>query len=377
MLIHSKQQAWSLILIQIQLRNGGIIMKITKNLLGIYLHECIYRFTLVNDNNIRVSLLSYGGTITEIAIPDKKSGLQNIVLSFENWEDYIQNPLYSGSNLGPNAGRIRDGKITIGSCSYTLSKNDGNNNLHGGIFSVSYTNWNLKDLVQKEEFVSLTLSTALKDGQDGFPGNRQIYATYTLDNSDRFTLHYQAASDRDTYFNLSNHTYFNLSGDFSTSGMKQILSIKAENYIANNEEHLPEKVNSVNNSPFDFRKPISLKNQIQKYPYHPQIILSKGYNNGFDIQKAAKENNPVLSLWDSKQVKRLHLFTDAPCLVLYSGGFIGKDYKIANSIYSSEGCAIALEAQDFPDAFHLDDYSIEITKKGEIYKRIIVYEFLY
>lgn len=116
-------------------------MKIATAKSGTYLQEDIYKYTLSNDNNVEISVLSYGGTITDITIPDKDSGLRNIVLALDCFESYINNPLYPGATLGPNAGRLQDGVLKIGSNTYLLSRNDGNHNLHGGFVSVSYMNW--------------------------------------------------------------------------------------------------------------------------------------------------------------------------------------------------------------------------------------------
>lgn len=351
-------------------------MRIIKTRLGSILQENIYQYQLTNNNNLQVSLLSYGGTITEIAFLDKKNGMQNVVLSLEHWEDYIQNPLYAGANLGPNAGRIQGGKLTIGAQNYILSKNDGNNNLHGGFSPISYANWALANTSQKEGSVSLTLTTILKDGQDGFPGERHIAVTYTLDNSNKLTLQYQATSSKDTYLNLSNHSYFNLSGDFTRSALEQILTIKADSYLENNEEHLPIRLRSVSNGPFDFRVPLSLEKQIKNFPGHSQIAMSKGYNNGFDISNYVGEDKPILSLWNPEHTKGLRMYTDAPCLVLYSGGFIDQSIR-ANDGQSYASCGIALEAQDFPNTFDDKDSPMPITKSGETYHRTICYEFLY
>lgn len=351
-------------------------MNITEKYLGNLSQDSIFLYTLVNDNNINISILSYGGTIMEIALPDKDTGLRTITLTLKNWEDYIHNPLYPGSSLGPNAGRIRNGEMTIGSNNYQLSQNDGRHHLHGGVSSVSYQNWILKEQIKGKNFVSLTLSTVLTDGQEGYPGNREISASYTLDNAGRFIIQYSGVSDRDTYFNLSNHTYINLSG-LNTSGLSQILTIEANSYIANNEEHLPLQVLPVENSPFDFGSPVSLKDNLESYPNHPQTIIARGYNNGFDIRNAALRNTPAVTLWDSAHTAGLKLYTNAPCLVLYSGGFIGSEYRLKNNTPTHISCAIALEAQDFPDALHLGEGSDGITLKGERYLRRIVYEFSY
>jgi len=339
--------------------------------------ESIFKIVLENNNNLRVSIITYGGTISEILLPDKESGFQNIVLSLEHIEDYKNNSLYLRANLGPNAGRIRNGEIIIDGKKYFVSKNEGKHNLHGGYKPVSFLNWEIDKIEKNNTNACVTLKTYLEDGLDGFPGRRQITATYTLDDSDRLTIDYKAISNKDTYFNLSNHSYFNLSGDFTKSGLNQYLYIDADKYIQTDEENIPIRFSSVDNSPFDFRFLKNMEEQICKYPNDLQIISSKGYNHGFDIHEAAEKGKPVLKLWDAKRTKGLKMYTDAPCVVIYSGGFIGDKYTLKGGVKSSDSCAIALEAQDYPDVFHLCKDNVCITRKNEIYKRKISYEFLY
>lgn len=352
-------------------------MHIAKKKLGIIAHTEVFLIILENENHVQVSIMTYGGTITEIALPDKKSGLQNIVLSLGDWKDYIDNPLYLGANLGPSAGRIRGGYLVIGGKEYTLSQNDGNHNLHGGFSPISFANWSIQNMEEHKEYVSLTLTTTLKDGQDGFPGERQITTTYQLDNSDKLTLEYKAVSDKDTYFNLSNHSYFNLTGDFSKSGLKQYLSIEADTYVTNDKEYIPIRFSSVENSPYDFRQPITMEEQIRKYPNVSEITYTKGYNNGYDIREAIKNEQPVLSLWNQERTKGLRMYTDSPCIVVYSGGYIGSSFQLKDGFISSDSCAIALEAQDFPNTFELLHSSYSITGRDETYQRKIIYEFHY
>ena len=354
-----------------------IQMHVVKKNLGSFEQTEVYQIILENDNHVRVSIMTYGGTITEISLPDEKTGLQNIVLSLEKWKDYINNSIYLGANLGPNAGRIRNGYLMIGGKECNLSQNDGNHNLHGGFSPASFANWSIEKTEEHSEYVSLTLTTTLKDGQDGFPGERQITTTYQLDNSDRLTLEYKAVTDKDTYFNLSNHSYFNLSGDFSISGLKQYLSIEADSYVTNDEEYIPIRFSSVENSPYDFRKPITMEEQIKNYPNIPELNYSKGYNNGFDIRNAASKGKPALTLWNNDKTKSLRMFTDAPCVVIYSGGYIGSSTQLKGGTISSDSCAIALEAQDFPNTYELLNSSYHITGKDETYQRKIAYEFHY
>lgn len=328
-------------------------------------------YIMKNQNGMEVEILSAGAAISRILVPDLAGNFENIVLSFADKSTYYGNSLYAGAILGPVAGRISGARLPLNNSVCHLTKNDGDNHLHGGHHSLSFLNWNLQSQTENhgEGTWNVVLHAFLPDGTDGFPGNRHFTASYTLCNDNSLILHYSAVSDQDTYFNLSNHSYFNLSGDFTVSALTQNLQIKAEDYVENNAEHLPIGFSSVSGTPFDFNIPCTLKENMKKYPKHPQLLQAEGYNNGFAL------SSPTAVLSHKATGRRMELSTDAPCLVLYSGGYIPDDLLLAGNIFSSPSCAVALEAQDFPDAPNCPAFSRSYTKAGERFNRLIRYQF--
>jgi len=331
-------------------------------------------FLLKNKNGIEVAILSTGASVDKIVIPDKIGNFRDVALGFEDKKDYMNNPLFAGSALGPVAGRISGAKIDISGETYHLTKNDGENNLHGGFDNISFVEWD-GDFTDDR---CLVLQTTLADGVDGFPGNRTFTAKYSLDDDNCLTMVYTAVSDKDTYFNLSNHTYFNLSGDFSRNALEQKMTMRASKYIKNDSNNIPCELAAVEGTPFDFRASAVMQDGANK----DSDLQQNGYNNGFAIDNGFAldsttnwENNPAMVLEDTQSGRQMKIFTDAECVVIYSGKFIPDNMILHGSVKSSPSCAIAIEAQDFTDALNCPFLEGRITKAGEVYTRTIRYKF--
>lgn len=351
-------------------------MKYLVHLLGQIENEKIYEYILINDSELSVHILSYGSTIKKINCPSK-NGISNIVLSLENWQDYISHPLYVGATLGPNAGRIANAVLPIDETIYNLSKNDGNNNLHGGIQNFSHSNWEFTDVETEQNQITLTLSLSIRDNTDGYPGNRIVKSFIKLDNDNNLSLSYKAVSDKETYFNLSNHSYFNLSGDFNRSGLNQFMQINSDWYIQNDCRHIPECISSVADTPFDYTSITRLQELVNQYPESKQLQYGKGYNNAFVLNHPVLPLNDIsLVLMDTRSDRKMEIYTDAPSIVVYSGGFIDRCHLPDNS-FSSPGCAIAIEPGDIPNAPNNSFMECNCLKAGEVYKRTIRYHFSY
>lgn len=334
----------------------------------------IYEYELSNNKNLCCTISNYGSTILSLYFKTSKGELRNIALGFEDFSTYINNSLYAGATLGPNAGRLAHGNLPISNRIHPLSQNDNENNLHGGFNNVSFKIWDHKKTTITDDYISLTFSLNLPHGLDGYPGNRKLSTTFTLNNENELSIQYQAESDMDTYINLSNHSYFNLSGDFSTSALNHRLTISASKYLENNKEHVAEKLSLVHNSPFDFITGRTLESQIANYKAHPQLLLGKGYNNGFILENTENMDKPALILESPDETLTLSLYTNAPSIVLYSGGYIEEGLKLTDGSMSTPSCALAIEPQDFPNGPNLDFINSSILKKGGIFKRDIIYK---
>lgn len=332
--------------------------------------EDIIEYSLINKNNFTVKILNYGGIITEILTPDKENNFENIVLGFENIKDYEENAPYFGCIVGRVAGRICNAKFEIDDNEYTLSKNNGNNNIHGGVKGFNKVIWDVVEIVE-EDYIGLQMSYLSKDKEEGFPGNLNTKVIYILNNTDELEIKYEAVSDKKTIVNMTNHTYFNLSGDLKEDVLNHKLSINADKVAYLNEEIIPTgELLSVENTVFDFRKPKKLGEDIKKEVN--QLVICGGYDHPFILNK---DEEFTIKLEDENSGRAMEITTDQPVVVFYSGNFIGEDLILKQNKKSKNNLGLCLETQDYPDAVNQKSFSSKIYAEGEKYKAYTKYKF--
>lgn len=331
-------------------------------------------YLLKNQNGLIIELLPTGASISRIEIPYKANESRNIALTFQNISDYSNNSLYLGATLGPSAGRIKNAILPISEKRFTLDANDGPNSLHGGSHNVSFQEWNILTYKDTKDYTSITFGISLPDGLDGYPGNRNIKATYCLDNHNKLFIFYEAISDLATYFNLSNHVYFNLFHD-PAKALEQKLYINSNHYISIDKNHLPLKKCPLENTPFDFSRSKTIKSQIELFPKNEQLLHGKGFNHSFILNGDIA--SPNTSIQNSEDGIGVNIYSDAKCMHFYSGGFINHDYVLENNINTQPSCGIALEPQNVPPISSNENLNYTITQANEIYTRTICYEFIW
>jgi len=210
------------------------------------------KYTLENSNGMKIEMISYGGIITSWTAPNNKGTYENVVLGYDSLGQYIEETPYFGAIIGRFGNRIAKGKFSIDGTEYTLETNDGSNHLHGGVKGFDKVLWTVTAL---EESNTLKLTYLSKDGEGGYPGNLAITVLYTLREDDALEVSYEATTDKKTIVNLTQHSYFNLSGDFSTSILDHELTINADTYLPVDGTLIPRgELQPVDNTPFDFRK---------------------------------------------------------------------------------------------------------------------------
>ena len=321
--------------------------------------------------------MNLGATILSIETPDRDGRRGEITMRLASPGDYIRSGTYAGATLGPTAGRIGRGHLPIGDTEYTLDRNDGENTLHGGTHNFSRIMWNEKEILQSEYSVSVVLSAVLADGTDGFPGERTVEVRYTLEGT-ALTIGFVSSSTRKTWLTPSNHTFFNLSGNFEKTALGHLLEIQAGYVLYNNRDHLPAAYRPVAGTPFDFRQPVMVQNNIDRYPGDPQIENGTGFNNAYDIRGCS---GFAVSLHDPESGRFLKVATDYPAVVFYSGGYLGSETVLAGGSVARPGCALVFEAQQFPDAVHLGSLGeggrlgAEFLESGKLQRNFIRYQF--
>lgn len=307
-------------------------------------------YTLENRRGISVSVMNYGATIVSLRVPDRNGRRENIAMSLASPTDYVASGTYAGATLGPIAGRIRNGEMHCGKEVWRLDRNEGKNSLHGGTKNFSRRLWKEKAVECHDRRQVLALKIETDAWSDGLPGNRAIEVSFTLDD-DSLTIAYATRSDAPTWLNLSNHSYFNLSGNFTTSALGHELEIASDKVLFNDAAHLPVSLERVEGTPFDFRKETSIKDAMRSYPDDAQIRNAQGYNNAY---AAGPRDGDLVRIHDPESGRVLCIDTDYPSIVFYSGGYLDGETVLEHGIRASPGCALAFEAQKFPDALSLD-----------------------
>ena len=335
------------------------------NKLGVVGNKEIFSFTMQN-SQISVELTNYGASVLSIRVPDKDGKMTDVVLGYKNLEDYIKSDKFLGATVGRIANRIEDGLVKIGDEIIQLSQNEGSNHIHGGFSGLNKKVWNFKQIDNGIEFSYLS-----HNGEEGYPGNLQIKVTYTIEVS-TLKINYKAQSDKDTVFNPTNHTYFNLDGKGDV--LEQYVKINSDYYTENDENSLPNgKICSVENTPMDFRNFKKIGDDIECD--FEQIKFGKGFDNNWVVKDYDSGIKSVAQAYSEESGIKLEVLTDLPGVQFYSGNYLDTEFESRNDIKIDKRCGFCLECQYFPNSFKHDNFLKPIRKAGEIFNKNIIYKF--
>lgn len=335
-----------------------------ESIFGTFEGQDILAYTFENSLGYRLKVMNYGATVLEYWTPDKHGNFANIVLGFEQFEPYVGNSPKYGASVGPVAGRIAQATFELNGESYQLEVNNGSNCNHSGS-----TGWD-STIFRTEEVTndSVTFYTERPDGTGGFPGNLKVWISYVLTDKGELEISYQVQTDRDSLVNPTNHSYFNLSGDFSQPIDQQLLQLHTKGVYPIAPDGVPAKeVDASRGFVKGLQKGIQLK-EIFADP-DQQIRVVSGLDHPFALDKEQEE---VGGLYDAASGRYLTFRTDAPCLVIYSANFVDESV-ILNDQPMIQHNGLALEAQALPDAIHSDLKDQVILKAGDIFTSTTVY----
>jgi len=331
--------------------------------------ETVTKYTLVNDHGYSVSVLNYGGIINEILVPDRHGIIKNVVLGYNNIVDYEENAPYFGCITGRTAGRIKDATFSIGEDTYVLGKNDGNNNLHGGFNALDKTIWNITEVVEKD-VAMVSLNYMSPHLEEGYPGNVDIIVSYKWDNTNQLSISYRATTDQETIINLTNHSYFNLSGDFSTDILDHTLQIEADRFIQLRKDLTPEDISEVKDTPFDFRVAKTIGQDINEN--NRQLMIENGYDHPFILDSIKR---PQITLAHERSGRKLSITTDETCVVCYTGNFLNAKFKAYDEVPLKKSAGVCLETQYYPDSQNFKLVPSKTLKPYEAYLTVTSYHF--
>ncbi|MBU9713813.1 aldose epimerase family protein [Evansella tamaricis] len=345
-------------------------MKITQSNFGELNGKEVIAYTLKNNKSFEMTCLNYGCIITELYVPDMDGKVENIVLGFNNVEDYINHSPYFGATVGRVAGRINKGEFSLEGRKYQLPINDGNNHLHGGIEGFDKVFWDVEPF-ENEDQIGLVFSYLSQDGEEGYPGNVNVKITYTVNTKNELTIEYEGKTDQKTLLNLTNHTYFNLSGGLKRDILDHELTMKSSGFLSLTKELIPTgEVESVSNTPFDFRKGRKVKDGVTS-DHDQNILVGNGYDHPFILDE---NNNGEILLKDDDSGRSILVETSEPCVVFYTGNMLNNNFKLGE-IQSKKYLGLCLETQKHPDAVNHPHFDSITLSPGEIYKTKTKYSF--
>lgn len=334
----------------------------------------IEKYTLKNANGMELDVISYGGRITSLKVPDRKGNFENIVLGHDQLEDYIRedNPFF-GAIIGRYGNRIANGKFTLEGKEHTLVTNNGTNHLHGGIKGFDKVLWNIEPL-NNDNTSSLKLTYLSKDGEEGYPGNLNVSVIYTLTNDNALRVSYQATTDRVTIVNLTQHAYFNLSGDFSKPILDHEVVINADSFLPVDTTLIPTgEIRPVEYSPFDFTTPKVIGKDIDVE--NEQLKLGKGYDHCWVLNGEQGTMRFVASAYDKASGRFMEVFSEEPGVQFYTGNFLDGTLPIPNGRNYEQRTGFCLETQHYPNSPNQSKFPSVVLKPGEEYSSKTTFKF--
>jgi aldose 1-epimerase len=338
-------------------------------------------YTLTNGNGLEVKIMTYGATIQSLKTPDRRHNFADIVLGFPTLDDYVTKnsaPLagpYFGSIIGRYANRIANGMFTLDGTTYTLPINNPPNSLHGGILGFDNRVWTVTGTQQTADSVALKLQDVSPDGEEGYPGMLTTDVTYTLTNSDELRIDYHATTDAPTVVNLTNHTYWNLSGEGSGAIYDEVLTLNADHYTPVNPTLIPTgAIDPVAGTPLDFTKPTAIGARIRDN--FPQLVIGRGYDHNFVLNRTDSTSLvQAAHVHDPASDRNLDILTTEPGIQFYSGNFLdGTLYGTSGHAYrQSDG--FALETQHYPDSPNQPTFPSTVLRPGQVFNSTTVFKF--
>ncbi|WKN44652.1 aldose epimerase family protein [Tunicatimonas pelagia] len=329
-------------------------------------------YTLTNGDT-EVDITNYGGIITAWRVPDAQGTVADVVLGYSDMEGYRTEPSYFGALIGRYGNRIANGKFTLDGETYSLATNNGPNHLHGGIKGFDKVVWQA-DTATSDESPQLILRYTSPDGEEGYPGTLDTQVTYTLQTDNTLRIDYEATTDKPTVVNLTNHSYFNLSGDPATTILDHELMISADRYVPISEALIPTgELEPVDGTPFDFTQPTVIGNRIDAD--HPQIKNGLGYDHCWVLNNANDGPTRAATVFDPKSKRFLEVFTTEPGIQFYSGNFLDGAAVGKGGVSYEKRSALCLETEHFPDSPNQPDFPSVVLRPGETYRTTTAYKF--
>lgn len=334
--------------------------------------RAVERYTLRNKHGVEMDVISYGGIVTSLRVPDRNGVVEDVVLGYDSLAGYLKATPYFGAIVGRYGNRIAKGKFTLDGKEYTLVQNNNGQHLHGGTVGFDKVLWTVEEIASTEG-VALKLTYLSKDMEEGYPGNLQVEVRYTLTDNNEWKIAYTATTDKKTVLNLTNHTYFNLTGGAKRDILDHEVMIDADKFVPVDKVLIPTgKLMDVAGTPFDFRTPTKVGARIDEK--HEQLQVGGGYDhcwvfNGNDAAKV------VASVYDSTSGRLVEMTTSEPAVQFYCGNFLDGSITGKGGVVYKRRYGLCLETEHYPDSPNQPAFPPVVLNPGETYSTQTQYRF--
>jgi len=330
-------------------------------------------YTLRNARGAQARIMTYGGIVQSLSLPDKNGQYADIVLGYDNLQGYIDKTPYFGALIGRYGNRIGGAQFTLDGATYTLAANDGPNTLHGGLRGFDKVVWQAQPLLGGEG-PKLVLSYLSKDGEEGFPGNLAVTATYTLTDNNELKLEFTATTDKATVLNLTHHSYFNLAGEGNGDILGHILYINADQTTPVDSKLITTgEFKSVDGTPFDFRTPTAIGARINDPD--PILQYGPGYDHNWVVNKPMGQFGLMARVTEPVSGRVMEVWSDEPGLQFYAGNFLDGTIKGKGGVAYPRRSAFCMEPQHYPDSPNKSNFPSVVLRPGQTYHNTIEYKF--
>ena len=337
--------------------------------------QAIDLYTLTNAHGMQVAITNYGAAIVSIKVPGRQGKMDDVALGYDTLDGYVSDKAFLGATVGRYGNRIGHAKFTLGGTEYNLAKNNGENTLHGGKVGFNKKVWQAREVPSGGE-QSLELSYVSKDGEEGYPGTLRASVTFTLPNDrNALIIDYRATTDKTTVVNLTNHTYFNLSGEGHGDILKYQLELDASHFTPVDQTLIPTgEVLATKGTPLDFSKPVEIGARINDND--PQLKFGKGYDHNYVLDRNGKPGLiEAAEVFDPQSGRVLQVYTTEPGIQFYTGNFLqGEEHGKGGKVYTYRS-AFCLETQHFPDSPNKPSFPSTELKPGQEYRSTTEFRF--
>jgi len=348
----------------------------------------VHEYTLTNASGdpLEVRIITLGGIVTSIQAPDRHRQSANVVLGFDNLQDYVTKNPYFGCVTGRYANRLAKGRFTIEGVQYCLDINNEPNSLHGGLVGFDKKVWEVTKAEVESEGVVLGLHylsvagegyepDACADGKPGYPGNLDVHVTYTLNNQNQLVVDSVATTDAPTVVNLTNHTYWNLAGEGEGDITDHILRLNADSYTPVDQTLIPTgEIELVEGTPFDFRTPKPIRDDL--HSDHPQIAIGRGFDHNWVLARESPNDASLIlaaTLHEPESGRLLKVWTTEPGIQLYTGNFLDGTLVGPSQRAYQQRSGLALETQHFPDSPNQPGFPSTVLLPGETHETTTIF----